>query len=220
MLCVYLEQTTGKVMAANGDKPELSKEDIKIMLDFYKRMYDGKVIMPIEKSTVNSFKTQKTAGVVRWVSGAEEYFEDAADEDIEVIVGPYPQNTDGVKQCWYVKPATLYAISKTTDNPHEAGRLVDYLLNSEKMTVLQGTEKGIPISKSALDILKSKKMIPKLEGDANQLIIDNRSYLEVMNPLLENESAYRLFKQESDFYIYNKSSLDEVADKIYNGFNS
>lgn len=41
-------------------------------------------------------------------------------------------------------------ISANTEHPHEAAKLLDYLLNSKEMAIVQGTEKGVPVSKKAL----------------------------------------------------------------------
>ena len=58
----------------------------------------------------------------------------------EVIVGDYLQDAAARKFGWCVKPATMYAISATTEYPEEAAKLLEFLLNSRDMAQLQGTE--------------------------------------------------------------------------------
>ena len=39
--------------------------------------------------------------------------------------------------------------------------------------------------------------------------------LEILQPVLENESVYDGFKVNADYYIYDKLSKDEVVEKLY-----
>jgi hypothetical protein len=47
---------------------------------------------------------------------------------------------------------------------------------------------------------------------------EHQDNLEIMNPLLESEDIYDNFKTEADFYLYDKNTLEEVTENIYNDF--
>jgi oligogalacturonide transport system substrate-binding protein len=205
-----------------NDNGELivTKDDIIYMLKFYKRLIDEKVLMPLDNSDLNSFVKEESAAVMRWTSGAEIFFEDVIDKGINIEIAPYPMAEGAQSLGWYMKPATLYAISKTTEHPHEAAKLLDFLINSREMTLLQKTDKGIPISSSAESVLEDEGLIPQLDYIANKQMIDNQEKMSVMYPVLESENVYVSFKSEADYYLYNKNTVEEVADKIYNDFYS
>lgn len=133
----------------------------------------------------------------------------------EVIVGDYLQDAAAKKFGWCVKPATMYAISATTEYPEESAKLLEFLLNSRDMAQLQGTEKGIPISDAAKAALQGTQKLSGYEKQADDMRENYADRLEILQPVLENESVYDGFKVNADYYIYDKLSEDEVVEKLY-----
>ena len=123
MLVAYLEQITGKESVKADGSLQLTKEDIAFMLDFYKRLIDEDVLMPIDSFNRNAFSTGKAAGTFAWISDAANYCTPLEENGAEVIVGDYLQDAAAKKFGWCVKPATMYAISATTEYPEEAAKL-------------------------------------------------------------------------------------------------
>lgn len=124
MLVAYLEQIKGKESVKADGSLQLTKADIAFMLDFYKRLIDEDVLMPIDSFDRNAFSTGKAA--------------------------------------------------------------------------LQETQKLSGYEKQADDMR---------ENYADRL--------EILQPVLENESVYDGFKVNADYYIYDKLSEDEVVEKLY-----
>jgi oligogalacturonide transport system substrate-binding protein len=218
LITAYFTQTTGREIFDENGELDISKDDISYMLEFYKRLIDEKVVMPIDSFDRNAFVSCKVAGTAEWISDAGNYCEPLAENGYDVVVGDYPTEPGAVKMGWYVKPATMYAISSTTDNPEESARLLDYLLNSEDMAMYQGTEKGIPISDSAYATLEKAGMLDGYENQANEKMQAMQDSFDIMNPLLESENIYENFKTEADFYLYDKNTLEEVTENIYKDF--
>ena len=81
----------------------------------------------------------------------------------------------------------MYAISAATEYPEEAAK-----------AALQETQKLSGYEKQADDMR---------ENYADRL--------EILQPVLENESVYDGFKVNADYYIYDKLSEDEVVEKLY-----
>lgn len=133
----------------------------------------------------------------------------------DVKVGEYICEPGAKSLGWFVKPATMYAISNNTEHPEAAAKLLNYLLNGEEMTLRQGTEKGVPISSSAFEILKDHDVLTGYEVQADDMREKNRDRLSVMAPVLESENVYGSFKSDSDYYLYDKLSRDETIDRIY-----
>jgi oligogalacturonide transport system substrate-binding protein len=109
----------------------------------------------------------------------------------------------------------MYAISATTEYPEEAAKLLEFLLNSRDMAQLQGTEKGIPISDAAKAALQETQKLSGYEKQADDMRENYADRLEILQPVLENESVYDGFKVNADYYIYDKLSEDEVVEKLY-----
>lgn len=215
MLVAYLEQITGKESVKADGSLQLTKADIAFMLDFYKRLIDEDVLMPIDSFNRNAFSTGKAAGALAWISDAANYCTPLEKNGSEVVVGDYLQDAAAKKFGWCVKPATMYAISATTEYPEEAAKLLEFLLNSRDMAQLQGTEKGIPISDAAKAALQETQKLSGYEKQADDMRENYADRLEILQPALENESVYDGFKVNADYYIYDKLSKDEVVEKLY-----
>lgn len=196
----------------------LSRKDIREMLIFYRKLIDEKVLQPVDQFSRNDFSVGKVAGTMAWISDAGNYCQTLSESGAEVAVGEYPRRPDVDVLGWYEKPATMYAISAETENPREAGLLLNYLVNSEEMTLLQKTEKGIPISKAARDILVKKNMLEGFEVDADEMRKNHSEDMRRMEPILESEQIYDVFKKEADYYLYDKKTLAEVTDAIYTSY--
>ena len=220
LLVAYYVQTTGKGVIGEDGTVQLGKEDIGYILDFYKRLVDEKVLIPIDQFTRNTFSNGTVAGTLAWINDAGNYCNPLQEAGNEVVVGEYVCASDAKAFGWYVKPATMYAISAITEHPKEAGKLLNYLLNSEDMTLLQGTEKGIPISNSAREVLSRENMLDGYEKQADDMREQNAKRLEVLSPMLESEDVYDVFKVNADYYLYNKLSREEVVEKIYEAYQN
>ena len=110
----------------------------------------------------------------------------------------------------------MYAISINCSDPEACGRLVDFLLNDPDFAVLQGTEKGIPVSSTARQALIENGMLAGIEYQAGEFISDNLPYMRLINPMLENAEFLEIFKNISDRYIYNEATLEEAAEELHN----
>jgi oligogalacturonide transport system substrate-binding protein len=214
----YFEQTTGRSACDDDGNLILTKDDIKYMLEFYKRLVDEKVMPAIDQYNLHNFHERQVAGTMGWVSDADNYCSTLVNGGYNVVVGDYPKAENMKKLGWYVKPATMYAISKNTEHPEAAAKLVNFLLNSKEMASLQKTEKGIPISTDAREALKEDNLLDGLVYEANVQMENSQEKMSVLYPVLEKDTVYIAFKDEATYYLYGKKTLDEVTDMIYNDF--
>lgn len=221
-LLSYFEQTTGKDACDENGDLKLTEEDIKYMLTFYKKLYDENVVMPVRDSDYSSFSKGISAGNMRWISGAQTQYDGLFEKPVNIVVAPIPTVSGNMKTTedlgWYVKPATMYAISSKTEHPQEAAQLVNFLLNSKDMAKLQKTEKGIPISSSAVKTLKEQGSLDNIDYKATEQMKDVEGKLKLMLPILEQEKIYKPFFREAAYYIYNERAEEETAKIIYNEF--
>ena len=207
----YAEQKTGKTFFTENGEPGFSQDDYRTMIDFYVELVNKNVIPKTEDFKKISIASGAYAGTIAWVSDAVNYLGAAMDNGNEVIAVDYTafDPADSGKG-WYEKPATLYAMSKNTDHPKEAALLLDFMLNSKEWALLQGVEKGIPISHSALDYLEEAGMLTGLQYEASEVMANNLNLRE-MDPRLELTSVIDAFVDACDLVLYDKATADEAA---------
>ncbi|MBQ9898770.1 MAG: carbohydrate ABC transporter substrate-binding protein [Ruminococcus sp.] len=212
-LITYTEQVCGKEFITNGHI-NFTADDFEVMLDMYDRMVDEKVIPPNELQ-VSDITKGLSAGAVAWVSDASSYCKDAIAAGYEIV--PVPQTAvtaDRSGEGWYTKPATMYAISRNTEHPQEAAMLLDFLLNSQDMAVLQGIEKGIPLSTSARGYLEEADMLSGIQYDAS-LVMEANQRISLLDPIIENSSMIDMFNDACNLVIYDKATSEEAARQLF-----
>ena len=213
-LVAHFEQTTGRVLfTADGSYCGTAEDWVEI-LDFYKQLLEKKVIPRVEDFDATDFENGTTAGASCWASDATRYCAELSASGVNVVIGNNIMEPGALRSGWYTKPATLYAISATTQHPKEAARFLNFLINDADMARLQGTEKGVPISERALDALKSSRQVDSLEYAAAQEIREMQDENAIMIPQLESSTVMDAFKNTADKYLYGKESLEVCAAEI------
>ena len=81
------------------------------------------------------------------------------------------------------------------------------------MAELQGTEKGIPLSKSAQEVLEARDMLSDLQAVADKKMNENKN-IKLMSPYLENEQLMKAFFSAGDDVLYNNADLNQMAAQI------
>ena len=219
LLVAYYEQTKGESVFDENGICQLDVDEIAYILEFYKRLIDEKVLIPIDQFDRNLLSTGELAGAIFWISDIDNYCSSIAETGTPAL-GKYLVNKAGNDVSgWYKKPATLYAISAGSEHPDAAARLLNYLVNDPKMAVLQSTEKGIPVSTYALKAIEDEGLLEGYSVDANNQMIEAGDSLKIMIPAMEDDSVIEIFKTNADAYIYDKVTLEEAAQKIHDEIN-
>ena len=214
----YAEQATGKPFLDENSALAYSPEDIQVMLDFYCNMVDKKVFPQVEYYQKIGIDNNTYAGAIGWVSDAMNYFSTVLDQGQNVIAGDYTAfSPEDSGKGWYEKPATLYAVSKNTIHPKEAALLLDFMLNSQEWALLQGVEKGIPISNKAKEYLDEAGMLSGLQYEAS-LVMDNNPAISLMDPVYENSALIDAFIDKCTEVIFDKVSSEDAANELYDQF--
>lgn len=214
LLVAYFEQSKGRTVFKEDGSLNLSKDDVEYILQFYKRLLDENVIPPVDQFDLSKVSSGDFAGCGCWVSDTGNYGAAMEESGGEPVLAEYP-TVDGTLKGWYLKPATMYAISGNTEQPESAAKLLDFLLNSPDMAELQKTEKGVPVSHSAYETLEKADALGSYETAATNKMMENRDGMSVMLPIMENETFIDAFKKGADEYIYGQKSLEESTDVIY-----
>lgn len=210
----YVEQSTGKPFFDSNNKLNFGQEEVRTMLEFYLGLVENKVVEYMGERNDSSYKEGIYAGTVQWITNAEKYQKNLF-EGLEqtTVIGKVPMLSGATTTGWYAKPASMYVISSNTKHPKEAAMLLDYLVNSEEMAVLQGMEKGVPVSTSAKSALETAGMMTGIQTEA-QTVIDN-TQTKIMSPNYEDSGLQTAFKDALDSILYNNADVETEAVKAY-----
>ncbi len=213
-LITYAEQKQGKPFLTDDGGLNFGAADLAVMIEFYQKLIDAKVAPQVEYYERNNLASEVYAGSVAWVSDASNYFGEAVKKGRNIVPAQYTTfDGNNVGEGWYAKPATMYAISKNTAHPRESAMLLDFLLNSKEMAVLQGIEKGIPLSKSAQSALERKGMLEGLQYEASQCM--ESADLGKLDPIIETGGMIDDFFSASNDVIYEKATLNQASADLY-----
>ena len=214
LLISWYEQSTGRRAFSREGELLMNAEDIAYILEFYKRLLDEKVLIPIDQYSTSLFTKGEIGGALFWISDANKYCGALEENGGKPVIGEYPVLEGAELTGWYMKPATMYAVSSVTEDPAASAELLNFLLNNKEMAVMQGTEKGVPVSKSALEALQEKNLLDGYGYNASQKMLEDRDLMEIMVPAMENEGIVDAFKKGADEYLYGKSSLEVCSEDI------
>lgn len=219
-IIAYAEQVTGKQFMTIDGKLNFNSDDIQIMLEFYKKLVEEKVIPQVEYFERLEIESGNYAGTVAWLSDASNYCDGAVENGYEIITADYPHTPDTTSGTgWYAKPATMYAVSKNTSYPEESALLLDFLLNSPEMSELQGTEKGIPLSTSFQNYLKENNMLEGMQYKAFTKMNEYSDTIAVISPYFENTDLIDEFRDGCNAVLYDKMNSADKAQELYNRFS-
>lgn len=216
--CVaYTEQATGKPMFDHSGRMQYTADDFKVMLEFYKKLIDSNVTPRQNDFNHMDFYNGKAAGIACWISEATSYFNSNTGVDADAVnisLGDPLRISKTTQGGWYKRPMALYCINAGTKDPQRAAQLVDFLVNSEEMAALQGTEKGIPLSKSAQEVLESRDMLSDLQSVASKRMNEDAS-IGIMNPYLETEALRKAFFSAGDDVAFSNTGAYEKAAELF-----
>lgn len=214
LMCSYIKQKTGRDIMDSEGNITVTRDDVKLMLSQYCEMVNKKVIPAVDSFDKREVASGKYAGTMVWLSDAANYCDPAAANGFEMVIGDYI-TLNGKLEGWYVKPATLYAIRKNTDSPHESATFLNYLLNSEDMALFQKTEKGIPLSQSAREVLIENSELGDIQSEAFDMMSSNQDSLAPLSPYFETDILYKSFTSACTDILFEKATVDEQADILY-----
>lgn len=210
----WYEQTTGKTIFTGDGKYTADTTAMEEVLSFIKRLFDEKVLPIPNEFDSNAFAGDTIAGVICWASDVTRYGASADEAGVTIELGDFLRADTSREGGWYVKPATMYAISKLTEYPEDAGTLMNFLLNDSDFALLQRTEKGVPVSSSALKALRGADALTGIEWEAGKSINDNIGSMEMINPLLEDESVQKAFSSACDKCFYGRATVEAAAAEL------
>lgn len=219
LLIAYYEQSYGKNVFNQDGTLAIDEDGVAFILEFYKKMLDEHVLCPVDIFDRAKYMSGDIVGTMCWISDTKIYCDGLAETGAGVSRGSFPKLTGAKLSGWYIKPATMWAVSADTEHPEEAAKLLNYLLNDPDMAKLQQTEKGVPVSDAAIDALTEEGLSKTNEYKAATEMNEMIGELNLMIPNMENESIIDSFKSEADEYLFDKMTVEECAKATYRALN-
>lgn len=214
----YMEQKTGKAIIDDNDRLNFTEAEIQGMIDFYVDMVQkGVVQSPTDRDEGNLSKGV-SAGTYQWIINSETckgFFEEAGGS---LAFGSAPVLDGATRSGWYVKPATMYSISKNTKYPKEAAMLLEFLVASEEMAVKQGLDKGVPANEKAKQTLIDNDLFSGAMYDADQMVANTQTNL--MRPPFEDADLCNALNDAITAVLYGKATSADAAHTAYEAINA
>ncbi len=228
LLVYYLESVYGKAWVVDN-KLNYTQAEIEKGLEFIQSLEDAHVTPSIQTITGDGAESLdknpkwmdgKYAGIFEWDSSASK-FEKALSEGQEFIVGDYLPDM-GSYQGGFTKVSLGFAISESTKYPAECALLINYLLNDPEGAKIMASERGIPLSKSGLQVCTENNLLNAKVAEANAKVIAWTKF-----PLDPKFEAAELKNNPDGVYYdvmsglsYGDYSVSEAAEALVDGINS
>lgn len=177
LMVYYLESVYGKNWVENGAL-NYTNDEIQTGIDFIQSLEDAHVTPSIQTILGDGAESLDKnpkwmegvyAGIFEWDSSATK-FRDALNEGQEFIVGDFFKDM-GEFQGGFSKVSLAFAISKETKYPEQCARLINFLLNEDEGVAIMGSQRGIPLSASALAYCRNNNLLDPTVTEANSKIL-------------------------------------------------
>ena len=227
LVSFYLQAQTGTPIIDESGKLTVTQDQLKDGLEFIKKLEDNHVIPTLATVAGDGnvapnenpkFIDGHYAGVFEWDSAPAKYVKNLG-EGQELVVGSELKGMGDKATGVSDKVSMLFAITQTSQHPHEAAMLMNYLINDPEGVAILGSERGIPASKAAYDTLDKAGKIDKTVAAAHKAVMDSNPMS--FSPLFDNaklKGTSAAYTTIFDAVSYGKQSTDEGAKALYQAF--
>lgn len=226
----YEQQKTGKQFLTQDGKVGFTVDEFKDALDFYMTLEKNHVTRTQKQiqndagSTAlyqtDQFISGKVAGMLEWSSSVGKFDKVLKDKKEKLVLGDLPMLASKKNAGWFVKPSLLLAISGETKYPKQSALFLNWLLNDPDASVILGTTRGVPSSKSALTALV--KSNPKLSEDLSYQATEQISRCNPIleSPYMDNSEIKKAYITAIQSISYGNADTKTAAQKLYDSMNS
>lgn len=130
---------------------------------------------------------------------------------------PYmPPKVDGaVSDGIFRKPSMTFAISANSENPEAAAEILNCLLVEEEGVIPMGTQRAIPASQAAVEILEREGLLSSVELDANRMVL--AADAPAPSPYFEDPGVRSTYEGVMEEFAYGLLTAEEAAQAIIDG---
>ena len=226
LMTLYLESKYGKEWVKDNTTLNYTVEEIADGMAFIDSLEDAHVIPSIATITGDGadsldknpkWMEGKYAGIFEWDSSASKY-EGALNEGQEFIVGEYFPDM-GETHGGFAKVSLGFSICETSQHKAEAAQLLNFMLNEAEGVEIMGSERGIPLSKSALSLCKEKGILNPTVAEANAKVLTWVSF--GLDPNYENAKLKNapdgVYQDAFGGLSFDEYDVNKAAQVLYDG---
>ncbi len=225
----YIYQKTGKpYIYPNQAKVALTIEEAQDWVVLHKRLAAEHVIIPLPKRAAVGAAGRPTEQQADWIAGkwAGNYAWDSTlrlrmsttPKSTKFEVGPFITMPGAKNSGYFGRPSMMFAIGKNTKAPAVAVKFVNFLLTDRDAAAILGTERGMPISKTGMELVQKTSMLSDAEV---------QGYAQVKNAKIDNPSPYfehprvqSFMREVFEAVAYGRIGDREAAEKLVNEGNA
>lgn len=219
----YIYQKTGRpFIDTNTGTITLNQAEAQEWIHFFKRLYDEHVCpdwktrlgkggenTPLQKYP--EWKDGHWAGTYIWNTSISLYT-DALPKTTKAAIYPLPTVAKPLNSGYFGRPSMLYAVSKNSKNPDVAVRFVNFMLHDPDAARLLGTQRGLPLSKSAYAVIQREKMAPPLDIRSNDLLMNAK--IDIPSPFYDDSRMRDVIRGVFEAVAFGKINEKEAATRL------
>ena len=217
---VYLRQLTGRQLINDDGTMGCTREELAEALDLVNRCYKENVFQPITESGVyNNTMTQNPDWLNRnmfMILGRTSVMTETASRraiDGKNTTTGYvlPQLEGGVESGIEVRPTTLYAVNKDTENPEAAVRFLEFMFTTEAAARAIGSNYSVPAREESREFAMDLLDESSLENVEYSLANAGNT----LNAWSSNSEVEALFTEVMEKIAYGQyDSMLDAADEV------
>lgn len=198
---------------AEGMQMLLDMEEAHVIPTMQKLLGDGAESLDKNPKWIDG----KYGGIFEWDSSAAKFKGALADEGESFVVGDYLTGFGEFKG-GFTKVSLGFAISETCEDKETAAKMINFMLNEDEGVRAMGGERGVPLSKKALELCEAEGLLNALTAEANAKVLDWCSF--ELDPTFEDaklKSSDGVYFDVMSGVSYGDYTVDEGADILISG---
>ena len=212
----YIIQKTGKFLIDDNYELGFTKEDLTEALTYISSLFTEGVVVPAAEGNtfLNAVWTNpdwingQLTTELSWTSLMEGAVSDSQDTFVTTTL---PVRADAVDTAITVKPAQLYAITKSSEHPKEAAEFLNFLLTDEEAGKILGDTRGVPAYKSIQELCMEEGILDENVIIATQYAQENAGLYE--NAASTNAEITTVLQDAVETVSYDPSKIQEASDQ-------
>lgn len=212
LLLTYYRQKTGSWPVSDDNKVELDMDAITEAYAFIKKMYDEKVVEPVETSYVyNSSQAENK----KWIKGdigsvfftASSYNQFAC-ENVTLLGKNPPQLPDAKTTGIQTQPSQVFSVTKN-ESVEESVKFLNYLYNEDEGILTLGDVRSVPPVQKARELLANNNKLNPIISSAVDIALSATDI--PMSPVMQNSELQRANYAIIDKLAYATITPEEAA---------
>jgi oligogalacturonide transport system substrate-binding protein len=218
MAHAYIYQKTGKPwIDPNTPKVALTKAQALEFVQFYKKLTETRAVTPLQLRLSTAGPEAPTEQQQAWVKGewAGNFTWDSTfktrmsslPKTTVVTVGDFLTVKGAKNSGFFGRPSLMFAVSKNSKNPRIAAKFINFLLTDPAAVKVLGDSRGIPLAKSAFDLLDKENKFTALDKIAyNQF---KKAKIDAPSAFFEHAKIQELVRS-----IFEQVSMGKITDDV------